>query len=208
MGRMTHSDPLRNDSHPWGRRGELGFLRALWDNTLGVITDPVDFFKKVDPNSPIAGALLYGVLVGSLGHLLLVLWQSLVGVGGAAVGNGPAGAVFLLGSIVLVPLFVLMSIFLTAAVLHLVIAALGWSERPFGATVKVASFAQVASLGHLIPLCGPLLGSVWGVILAVIGVRELHEQSTGRAVAVVLTPLLVLLALLICVAGGVAVLSL
>lgn len=204
MGRMTHSDPLRNDSHPWGQRGELGYLRAFWDNTLGVITDPVDFFKKVDPRSSIAGTLLYGLLVGSLGHLMLPVWQSLLGVG----AEPPGGPAFLLGSIVLVPLVVLASIFLTAAILHLVIAGLGWSQRPFGATVKVVSFAQVASLGHLIPLCGPLLGSVWGVILAVIGVRELHEQSTGRAVAVVLTPLLVLLALLICAAAGVAVFSL
>lgn len=202
MGRMTHSDPLGNDSHPWSQRRDLGFTRAFWDNTLEVITDPVDFFKKVDPHSSIAGALLFGVPVGSLGHLMLLLWQSLLDVGAAA------GPTFLLSSIVFVPLVVLMSIFLTAAVLHLVIAGLGWSERPFGTTVKVASFAQVASLGHLIPLCGPLLGSVWGVILAVIGVRELHEQSTGRAVAVVLTPLFVLLALLICVAAGVAVFSL
>lgn len=207
MGRMTHSDPLGNDSHPWGQYRDLGLVRAFWDNTLQIITEPVAFFKKVDPDSPIGGAVLYGVLIASLGHLMLFIWQSFFRIGTPGPRYDLPAAAILLSSVVLVPLFVLLGIFLTAAILHLVLVGLGWSERPFGATVKVVSFAQVASLGNLIPLCGPLAGAVWGVILGVIGIRELHHQSTGRAVAVVLTPLLVLLACLVCFAGMVFVLS-
>lgn len=208
MGRMTHSDPLGNDSHPWAQHRERGLFRAFWDNTVAIITEPASFFKKVDPHSSVGGALLYGVLIASLGHFVLSLWQSLLPVGNPGLNPDLPVAVIWLSSLILIPLSALLGIVLVAGILHLVLVGLGWSDRPFGATVKVVSFAQVASLGNLIPVCGPLAGAVWGVLLGVIGIRELHQQSTGRAVAVVLTPLLLLLAGLVCLAGMVFVLSL
>jgi hypothetical protein len=56
-----------------------------------------------------------------------------------------------------------------------------------------------------IPLIGGLLG-LYGIYLAVVGIREMHGTTTGKAVVVVLFPviLIVVLALLgLLVAGAV-----
>jgi hypothetical protein len=71
--------------------------------------------------------------------------------------------------------------------------------------VAYASVLQLASWLAAIPILGILVIiaiTVYGVVLSVIGIREVHATTTGRAAAVVLIPVVIfgLLALLIGVA--------
>ena len=68
-------------------------------------------------------------------------------------------------------------------------------------TIKAVLYAFTPSgLIGWIPFFG-LLGWVWSIILTILGVRELHDLSTGKAVIAVILPVILLVIL------GVALLS-
>jgi hypothetical protein len=58
----------------------------------------------------------------------------------------------------------------------------------FEATFRVVSYSNVAQLVGWVPVLGPLVAAVASVVLSVIGVREVHETTTGKAALVVLIP--------------------
>ena len=69
-------------------------------------------------------------------------------------------------------------------------------------------YISVTSLVNWIPILGGLL-ALYGLYLAVMGIREMHATTTGRAALVVLLPigLILLLVLILVVVAGVAILS-
>ena len=66
----------------------------------------------------------------------------------------------------------------------------------------------MTSLVNWIPLIGGLL-ALYGLYLAVVGIREMHATTTGRAALVVLLPigLILLVVLLVILVAGVVILS-
>jgi hypothetical protein len=58
----------------------------------------------------------------------------------------------------------------------------------FEATFRVVSYSNVAQLVGWVPILGPLVAAVASIALSIIGVREVHETTTGRAALVVLIP--------------------
>lgn len=199
---MNEAEPTA-DSHAWARRDRLGFLAAFLRTTSEIITEPTSFFQKVSPSTPFQGSLVYGVLIFVVSMLFSALWQialQLVGMGGTSEAlSGAASIGLMLGIVVLSPVLAVIFLFLVAGVLHLVVLAFGWSEAPFGATVKVVCFAGVAGLANAIPMCGGIVSSIWGLVLTVIGIREVHGTSTGQAVVVALTPTVLILLCAVCI---------
>jgi hypothetical protein len=56
----------------------------------------------------------------------------------------------------------------------------------------VAAYTQVTSLVNWIPILGPLL-ALYGLYLSILGIREVHGTTTGKAALVVLIPFAVVL---------------
>jgi hypothetical protein len=54
-----------------------------------------------------------------------------------------------------------------------------------------------------IPILGPLIGTLWYVVLSVFGAREGHATSTGKAVAIVLIPAAIALFILLVLAAAI-----
>lgn len=205
---QTGADGPRQDSHDWARRDQIGFAGAFLKTTSQLITEPATFFGRVNPTSPFQGSLLYGVLIFVVSMLFSAFWQlavQLMGLGAAPEAFSQLlGLGMLVGLLVFSPILAIIVIFLSAGVFHLVLLLFGWNEHPFGATVKVVSYSGVSGLANAIPVCGNLIGAVWGIILFVVGLRELQGTSTGQAVVVVLTPMLLLFLCVCLVAGTVA----
>jgi hypothetical protein len=117
--------------------------------------------------------------------------------------------------------------FVGAAIQHVCLMIFGAANSPYEATVRVYCYANstgvifiglvpllalVAGLGFVVAgpegalagavLIGGLLGGaafIWALAIQVIGLREAHDTTTGRALGAVLLPVLVLF----CCAGGV-----
>jgi len=104
-------------------------------------------------------------------------------------------------SIVLAPVWGAIGIFVAAAIQQLLVRlVVGTRNSGYGATFRVASYTQVTGLVNWIPIVGPLL-ALYGVYLAVLGIREVHETTTGKAALVILIPFVVALLVALLVAG-------
>jgi hypothetical protein len=179
-----------------------------------VVLQPVGFFAGLPRGGSLLNPLLFAVICT---EIAAILWGilSLAGVGGAFVtGYGfqvpeRQGLGDFVGSVILAPIGEVIGVFIVAGIAHLLVRlVVGATNAGFGATFRVASYASVTSLVSWIPVIGGLLG-LYGIYLAVVGIREMHGTSTGKALVVVLFPVLVivvlaLLGLLLLVAGAVS----
>ena len=85
-----------------------------------------------------------------------------------------------------------MLVFLTVLIMLIV----GSGNRGFAATFRVSSYSSVSSLVSWIPIIG-WIASLYGVYLAIVGVREVHNTTTGKAALVVLIPVITIFLLVV-----------
>ena len=58
----------------------------------------------------------------------------------------------------------------------------------FEATFRVVAYGYSANIFMVIPFCGGILPLVWAVVLSIIGLREAHETTGGKAAFAVFLP--------------------
>jgi len=160
---------------------------------------PIAFFTSLPRQgnywSPLAFALICAEISTILGGILGL-------VGGSSI------AAFL-GSIVGTIIGATIGLFVVAGIAHLLARAIvGATTSPFEATFRVAAYASVTSLASWIPLVGGLAG-LYGLYLAIVGMREVHQTTTGKAAAIVLIPVaaIIVLAIVAGVVVGLAALA-
>ena len=196
---------------PWDDRARIGILTALVETTREVLTAPTRFFRAMPVAGGVGAPLLYAVIVGWVGLVATALYQaifrSVAGSHFAAFGDRPELAALFgwaeswVGFVVQAVfggVFVVIGVFLSAGILHLMLLLLGGARRDFEATLRVVCFAQATSVVFLVPFCGQFVGFVWTIVLYVIGVSQAHGIGTGKAAAAVLLPIV----LLCCCCGG------
>jgi hypothetical protein len=94
----------------------------------------------------------------------------------------------------------LVFLFIGSAWLHLWVYVFG-GRKGYRETFKALAFGQTpALLLGWIPLLG-ILAWIWSVVLSVLGVRELQEISTGRAVGTVIVAVMIPLIILVLLAA-------
>ena len=96
-------------------------------------------------------------------------------------------------SIIIVPIFTVIGIFIWGAILHLMLLLVGGledSSAGFEGSMRVVAYSQVATLAKAVPVIGGMISFIWGLFLAVIGITRLHGTSDGKAIAAVLLPII------------------
>lgn len=171
---------------------------------------------------PVSGGigrpLFYAIAVGWLGIVVKIGWhllfqgmflpflesaEDLAGMGamyGLTIGWGLLVAV-------LAPLFIILGVFVAAAIFHLVLMMLGGANNGFEATVRVVCYTQTAQLAGLIPCCGSIVGLVWTIVLYTVGLSTAQRTSQGKALLTIFLPLVfccVMWAVVFLVIGGIA----
>ncbi|MCA1687950.1 MAG: YIP1 family protein, partial [Actinobacteria bacterium] len=107
-------------------------------------------------------------------------------------------------SLILAPIFAAIGLFIGAGILHLLVMLIvGSGNSGFEATFRVGAYAAVTSLVSWIPFIG-WIASLYGIYLAIVGIREVHGTTTGKAALVVLIPaaVIILLALILVAVGA------
>jgi hypothetical protein len=99
------------------------------------------------------------------------------------------------------PLWVPLVILISVVLQHVFLLIVGGARQGFGATLRALVYASAPSILAVVPLCGAVVGSLWSVVLGVIGLSTLHRITIGRALFAVLLPLVLCCA---CLALGVA----
>ncbi len=150
-----------------------------------VVRRPSEFFSSIPRRgnflAPLVFAMICIEISAILGGLLGLFWTT-GATGGFRFGD-------FLGSVIAAPIGGAIGLFILAGIAHLLVMLFVGSENSgFGSTFRVVSYASVSSLVSWIPFIGGLLG-LYGLYLSVVGIREMHSTTTGRAALVVLVPI-------------------
>jgi len=163
---------------------------------------PVDFFRNLrrqgDFLNPLAFALicvLISSLLGGILGLILSVGFTDQGVAGAFIG-------FIFG-IVRSLIGAAIGLFVGALIWYLLVLLFARTNNTgYEATFRVVAYSSVVYLVSWIPILGWIIGLVYGIYLGIVGIREVHGTTSGRAALVVLIPIVVIGLLLILVLGA------
>ncbi len=175
-------------------------VESFADTVRRVVLQPVGFFAELPRSGSLLNPLIFALICTEISAILGGILR-LAGVGeGFVAGYGfqvPENQDFgeFIGSVIFAPIGGVIGVFVVAGIAHLLVRlVVGATNSGFGATFRVASYTEVTSLVSWIPIIGWLL-SLYGIYLSVVGIREMHETTTGKAVLVILIPLIVVVVL-------------
>jgi hypothetical protein len=181
---------------PWPPRDGESLVDAAAATWRASMFAPASFFSRMPRESGVGSAIGWFVVLTLIGIGLQFFWDALLPGWGpdeyeVADGAGMPGGV---STVLLGPPLAILLLFIMAAVLHFVLWILGGARQSLLTTLRTLCFAWGSpSLLQAIPWIGSLIGAVWGVVLAIIGLREAHATTTGRAAAAVLLPVILVL---------------
>jgi hypothetical protein len=175
-------------------------VESFVDIVRRVVLQPVGFFAALPRSGSLLNPLIFALICTEISAILGGILR-LAGVGeGFVAGYGfqvPENQDFgeFIGSVIFAPIGGVIGVFVVAGIGQLVIRlVVGATNSGFAATFRVASYTGVTSLVSWIPIIGGIL-ALYGIYLAVVGIREMHGTTTGKAVLVVLIPVIVVVVL-------------
>jgi hypothetical protein len=172
-----------------------------------VLVNPVGFFRSIRREGDLVSPLLFAVICAVISAVIGGIIGFVVSI---ATGNGIGGSlVGLISTIIFTPIGTAIGLFIGAAIYHLLVLLIaGPSHAGYEATFRVVAYASVLQLFSwlaVIPILGILVViavAIYNVVLSVLGIREMHSTTTGRAAAVVLIPVIVIGILLFLILGA------
>ncbi len=181
---------------PAWERGE-GFFRPgdLLASVRQILAEPVRTFQALPAegglSKPIQMAVLSGWSTGAVAlayQFIAALINPEMFFGEAAKSlTAPLMAVAFAGAWIVMPVFIILGVFLSAASFHLGLVLTGGASKPFAATVRALAYAMAAtSVLQIVPLCGGYLYPLANVIYSVLALREVHRTDLWRVVVAAL----------------------
>lgn len=184
----------------WEDRESRGFLSGLFTTLNEVLFHPSVFFKKMPITGGLTDPLLYALIFGMAGLIFSYFWQILIQgamqgmmIPGmkAAPGQNIFSGIVMAVLAFLSPFLIILGLFITSGILHVCLMLVRGARSGFEATFRVVAYGNSAYIFLVIPFCGSLLAAVWAVVLTIIGLREAHETTGGKAAFAVFLPVVV-----------------
>lgn len=168
-----------------------GNVRVTWRESL---FRPAEFFARLGDEMPFSRPLLYYLLM-AVASAFFTLWWRAVGVSPeefvpllGEVGDGAPLADFFLS-----PFVALAALAIWTVVVHLLVLLLAPQRSRLSMTARVFCYASGTWVLAAMPIVGSLAGLIWGTVIQIVGLREVHRMTTWRAsLAVVWLPALLL----------------
>jgi hypothetical protein len=186
-GQVREVSP-EDKSVPW-ESGE-GFLSAFFRTTGDALFSPTRFFKKISIGEGYWTPLIYGLITGIIGKGAAIFWFWLFIAQFIPLGKLPY-SFSIPQFIVALPFQQAIAIFIVSAIIHFSLMIVGGNNNGYKTTFRAISYSYSAQLFNIIPIIGSLIGFIYRIILFVLGVREGHGISTGKAVLAILLPVIV-----------------
>jgi hypothetical protein len=184
---------------PWERNGAS--IGAYFETLMLTFSAPSLMFREMRREgglgAPLGYGLAGGVAWGMIGLAFQLGVQSLMM--GMAGGLGPgappvAGPAMMLGigvvgGLVFLPISLIIGMFVSAGVFHLMLMMLGAARQPFETTFRVVAYCTGgASVFSAVPLCGAYIQMIVHLVFVGIGLCHSHEISGGKAAMAVILP--------------------
>ena len=170
-------------------------VQSFVSTVQNVVLRPADFFRGILRQGDFINPLIFAIICYEVSAIL----------GGIiALAFGNQGFVGFIVSIILAPIGTAIALFIGAGITHLLVMLIvGSRNSGYEATFRVAAYSSVVNLVSWIPIIGGIL-SLYAIFLAIVGIREVHTTTTGKAALVVLIPVAVVFVLVILVLGAAA----
>jgi len=181
------------------------------ETAKGFLMQPVQAFQKAR-RIELGDAIKYFIILLIINAILTVIVDLIMGSAilsaiNQAMGQLGMGEIFLaetigvaIGAIVLVIVSLIM-VFIIGGWLHLFVYLLG-GRKGYLETVKALIFGSTPyMLIGWIPLVGIIIGGIWSLILSILGIRELHQISTGRAAGAVILAAIIIVIIIALIAA-------
>ncbi|MGC8917621.1 MAG: YIP1 family protein, partial [Thermoanaerobaculum sp.] len=171
-------------------------LEALYETAKLVLLYPRQAFSRMSTTVSLVKPILFAVIMGWVGILVGQIYQW-------AFRSTLASLMpwmfqrqdFIFSTITSVivvitaPVWVLLGLGLATLVLHLFLLLYGGARGGLEVSLRTLAYTSATHLFHIIPVLGGLVGWLWWVVVASLGLAEAHQTSAGKAFAAVLTPL-------------------
>jgi len=191
--------PGVREKTPWEDREVRGFFGGLFKTLNETLFRPSEFFKKMSVTGGLTDPLLYALIIGMVGLMFSYLWQislksamqdmmpGMQAAAGQYMFQGVGMAILAFFS----PFLIILGLFVSSGILHVFLMMVKGARAGFEATFRVVAYGYSANIFLIIPFCGGLLAVVWAVVLYIIGLKEAHEITGGKAAFAVFLPLIV-----------------
>jgi hypothetical protein len=189
---------------PWEDRQHLGFFAGLWKTWVESIFNPEKFFSKLPFTGGMGSPLLYALIVTWLSSIISTFYQVIfsnvwlniiekyIDRASPGLDLGIGRSVTILSffqSIIIAPIIIILALFIISGIYHLLCMIFGWAKRDFEATLRAVTYSSGPAIFAIIPMCGSIIGWVWGLVLAIIGIKHMQQTTGGKSALVVLFPL-------------------
>ena len=192
-------DPDRPDRSERRFHDQLGWLASFLETLRRSLFEPGRFFAGMLKRGNLGSAIGYAIVVGWTGMIGGLFWSLILQgaqtsllrrLGAPSPGEIPVGykALLEVAFVLAGPVIILAALFICGGILHLGLLMVGGAREGFEATLRVYAYSTGPALFQWIPLCGGLIGFVWGIVLQIVGLSKAHGISGGRAAAAVLLP--------------------
>lgn len=198
---------------PWEQKESGTVWSRTWGTIKGALFQPSTFFQTMRREGGIGQPLLFyvlwGTVFGIIGQLLMLPFQLMgltipqPGMGGdehvMEAAAGTAGIIMaLIFTIIILPFAIAIGSFIAAGINHVALMIVGGARQPFEATFRTVCYAGGSSqFFQIIPICGAIVGGIWNLVILVIGFKETHEISTGKALLGVFLPVIICCGLIV-----------
>ncbi len=195
---IASPDGGRYKTH-WEDRATNGFFNGLFKTVRDVLFSPSAFFKKMPVTGGLTDPLLFAMIIGTVGLMFLSVWDLLLhdSMRGfmtaemrTAAGEGMSGGIGSPLGTLMMPFLLIIWLFVVSGMLHLFLMIVRGEKAGFEATFRVVSYSVSPFLIMVIPYCGMPITMLWVLALAMIGLRDAHETTGGKATVAVLFPFL------------------
>ena len=180
---------------PWEQPG-YPVLEALFETAKLFLLRPAEAFARMSIAGDLGRPLVFAVVMGWVGILAAQLYQLVLpGMPWRyfpGMEHGTDFAVpfaYTVGTVILAPIFILLGVFIWAAILHLFLLLAGGATNGFAATVRVVCYSGVCQVLQVVPLCGGVIAFLWSIALEIVGLASAHRTTQGKAAVAVLLPL-------------------
>jgi hypothetical protein len=175
------------------------FLKGFFETIALFFTRPREAYRRMPTTPNLGRPLVYLIVLGWLGiaveQVYSLALQSVLPMNEMFGGKFPGmemgtTTVRAVAVILFAPILLLVVLFVWSGIVHLCLMLAGGANTGFLTTVRVLCYAGTSHLWGLLPVCGGLVGAVWGIVLQILGLAEAHRTTTGKAALAVLLPLL------------------
>ena len=169
---------------------------GLLETLKGSLFNPSEFFRTMNVTGGLTGPMLYAMIVGMAGIMMFYFWQiALRDTYPASLSSSLQGANMFSGvgmgvMAVVTPFAIIAGLFLGSGMLHLLLLMVRGSKNGFEATFRVVAYAYGSNIFMAVPFCGGFIAALWNIVVVIIGLKEAHGTSGGKAAFAVLFPVL------------------